>query len=421
MIRFHCPSYPELDLAGRTRYSDRALVLPGTAVVSGGGEILAYWMWLRSVGIGPHTVIAVSPGSDPDEHLLNQLLKDPKSCDDLRRCLEVDHDGQVEFFNTTEHEERAMGELGIPWSRVWSASAEASARANDKCWLRTLADELLCRHVFPQFLIAGEDAVSPLLRILRNGGVEQALVKRGDLASGVGVVSVSTTPSARDREKLTSFFGKHGKSGRQFLVEERIGNHTPLSVQWEVHGPEDCRRTAASRQVVTEEGEYIGNVLGNDRVSGLSPDTAEQMFRDSEPFVRHFARSGWLGVCGFDFMREEGTGKLYMTECNGRVTALTYAIGIAEQVKARLGGAWGIAIGNVFPDPQTIRSSEAFFRTIRSYLFDGREGAIPMNVRCLSLPRPKCIVACVGKTAAAAEEHLAEVRGRVSCPLADLS
>lgn len=421
MIRLHCPSYPELDLAGRTRYSDRALVLPGTVVVSGGGEILGYWMWLRSVGIGPHAVITIPPGSDTDAPLLNQLLADQKSCEDLRRCLGVDHDGRVEFFNTTEYEERAMETLGIPWSRVWSASAAVSARANDKCWLRTLARELDCQHLFPRFVIAGAGDVFRALGLLREGGVEQALVKRGDLASGIGVVSVSTALGARDCERLAGFFGKHGKPGRQFLVEERIGDHTPLSVQWEVHGPDDCRRVAASRQVVTRSGEYVGNVAGNDDVSGLRPEDAERMFRDSEPFVRHLAHSGWLGVCGFDFMREESTGKLYLTECNGRVTALTYAIGIVGQVKARLNGQWGIAIGNVFPDAETIRSSEAFFKTIRSDLFDGLKGAIPMNTRCLSLPKPKCIVACVGKTAAAAEEQLAEVRARVSCPLADLS
>lgn len=144
------------------------------------------------------------------------------------------------------------------------------------------------------------------------------------------------------------------------------------------------------------------------------------MRRDSEPFIRYFARSGWRGVCGFDFLRENRTGKIFMTECNGRVTALTYAIGIGEQVAERLGGEWGIAVGNVYPDPQSIRSPRAIYTAMRDSLFDGTVGGIPMNVRCLYLSKPKCIVACVAKTAAEAEAQLTDVRARVSCSLTDL-
>lgn len=417
MIREHCPSYPGLNISGMLRYSERALVLPGTAVVLSADGVMDYWFWLRSLGIGPREIIAVSPGPDQDAPLLDQLLADPRSRNDLHRCLEIDPDGTVQFFNTTEHEERAMSALGLPWSRVWGPEAGLSRRVNDKCDLRLLAADLLSRHVFPRFRIAEEAHVPASLAELREEGIERALVKRGDLASGDGVISVST--AATDREALSAFFAKHGKCGRKFLVEEHIGDHRALSVQWEVRAPHDYTLTAVSRQVVTRKGEYVGNVMGSGSIPDLSPEDAEQMRRDSEPFIRYFARSGWRGVCGFDFMRDR-TGKIFMTECNGRVTALTYAIGIGEQVAERLGGAWGIAVGNVYPDPQTIRSPRAIYAAMSDSLFNGMVGAIPMNVRCLYLPKPKCIVACVAQTAEAAEAQLAEVRARVSCSLTDL-
>lgn len=425
MLNEHYPTFPGLSIPGKPFYADRAVVLPGTAVVQWSEHVFEHWQWLREVGIGPGTLIPVPPSGDSEAHLLDEILAEPKCINDIQRALEVDPDHRVQFFNVTDREEEAITAIGIPRSQVWGASAALSQSVNDKCELRKLGRELGLKHIFPRFEIAAEfrgrsvreNDVVGALASLRTDGVKRALVKRGDLASGDGKVSVSASliPTG-EMEQLFAFLVAHRAPGRRFLVEECIGDHTPLSVQWEVGDHGVYRRVAASRQIVTQDGEHLGNVTGSGDIPGLSSELAEQMFRLSEPFMRHFAIAGWRGVCGFDFMREESTGKLYMTECNGRVTALTYAAGIGEQVKERLRGQWGIAMRHIRP-PKELAHPHLLMKALGERLFDGTCGAIPMNLRCLSLPKPKCMVACVAATSAEAETMLAEVRTRLSCSL----
>lgn len=398
MLRIHdiVTRWKDLYLPGVELYADRSLVLPGAAVVQD-GPIDEYLEWLSSVRIGPTEVVRV-PGPSP----VAEIMADSELLDRAHRLAE-EH-GTVQFFYVTPDEERLVEKLGLGWDRVFAPPREVGDRASDKAEIRRLGEELGRRSDFPEhvFVSACPDEVGSAVHDIFRGDAEFVVLKVPDLASGDGMAMVhrdgGMSQAALD---LMSRF-----AGREIVVEAGYG-HVPMSVQWEIDndGP---RFAFAADQLIEGDFKHVGNVVSTGRLIGTSVRNERRMVEMSRPFARSYWERGYRGVCGFDFMLLPD-GRMFLLECNGRVTATTYCWGVVRQLYGRVGDV-AVAMSRILPRP-SISSFGALRVELGRILFDGRYGVLPMNVRCLGLDRPECTVCCVAADAVSASLLLEEVIG----------
>lgn len=388
MIRIHdlTTGFEGLSVPGIPFYADRALMLRGTALVRS-GPIDDYLAYLRDVDIGPSDVIRL----DSD-----RLVADLASNEDVRAVVldRVRQGSRLQFFSVTEREAALLDSLGLDWSHVYGAPPRIGAEANDKAELRRLGARLGLTHSFPRHRICSpRDAGSvygAIGSMLAGGECDFVVLKRPDLASGDGMRRVERV---RDwLESVHPYLAQHS-AAREIIVEAGF-SHVPMSVQWEI-GADGPSFACATAQLIDSAFVHLGNVLSSGELPGVSADDVDGMRRMSEPFVRDYWSRGFRGICGFDFLRAERNGRLYMLECNGRVTATTYANGIAREVAGRNDG-WAIVMTNVSA-AASVRAFDDVRRFLGPALFDGRYGALPFNLRCLSLADPKLALACVGR------------------------
>lgn len=405
LIRVHdlMTAFEGLTVPGLAFYADRALVLPGTTYVAD-GPIDDHLGYLGDVGIGAREIVRVAGG---------ELVRNLATVDGLRADLarRVQDGGRLQFFVSTGYEAELLSALGIDWSRTFSAPVGISLDANDKAALRRLADRLGMRHAFPVHRMCRPTDTAAVYKtvgeLMAGDGCDFAVIKRPDLASGDGMIIV---PRSRDwADAVDPYLRKH--AGAPEIIVEAGHEHVPISIQWEFEsdGP---RFACVSSQLLDERFVHLGNVVGSRELPDIS-DADERVMRQlTEPFARHYWERGYRGICGFDLMRSRRDGRIYLLECNGRVTATTYAVGVGRQVADRC-DAWTVLMTNVSPNG-AVRDFAALRERLGSWLFDGRKGVLPFNVRCLGLPEPKCTVCCVGADASEAETFLLEARRRLA-------
>jgi len=386
MIRIHdlTTGFNDLKVPGIPFYADRALVLRGTAFVSAGpiDEHLAY---LRDVDIGANEVVRLDT---------ERLVDDLAAREDARRLVvdRVRNGSLLQFFSTTDREERLLAGLGLDWSHAFSAPAAITAEANDKAALRRLGERLGLTGAFPRHRIcrpAETGRIYGMVGELMLGDADFVVLKRPDLASGDGMKLVER---CRDwLRHVDPYLAEH--AGATEIIVEAGYEHVPMSVQWEL-GHDGPVFACATAQLIDESFTHSGNILSSGELPDVTADDVADMRRMSEPFVRHYWQHGFRGICGFDFLRSLKDGRRYMLECNGRVTATTYANGIAREV-ARRTPAWALIMSNV-PAAPSVRSFSDVRERLGRRLFDGTKGVLPFNLRCLSLEHPKFSVAVVG-------------------------
>lgn len=388
MIRIHdlTTGFEGLSVPGIPFYADRALMLRGTALVRS-GPIDDYLAYLRDVDIGPSEVIRL----DSD-----RLVADLATNEGVRAAVldRVRQGRKLQFFSVTSREEALLDSLGLDWSCVYGAPPRIGAEANDKAELRRLGERLGLTHSFPRHRICGARDTGAVYgavgTMLAGDECDFVVLKRPDLASGDGMRLVERR---RDwLETVHPYLAQH-VAAREIIVEAGF-RHVPMSAQWEI-GADGPSFACATAQLIDSAFVHLGNVLSSGELPSVSADDVDAMRRMSEPFVRDYWSRGFRGICGFDFLRAERDGRLYMLECNGRVTATTYANGIAREVAHRRDG-WAIVMTNVSA-ASSVRTFDDVRRFLGPALFDGRQGALPFNLRCLALPEPKIALACVGR------------------------
>lgn len=401
MIRIHdlTTGFEGLNVPGIPFYADRALMLRGTAVVRS-GPIDDYLAYLRDVDIGPSDVIRL----DSD-----RLVADLAANADVRAVVldRVRQGSRIQFFSVTSQEEALIDSLGLDWSHVYGAPPRIGAEANDKADLRRLGARLGLTHLFPQHRICGARDTGAIYgavgTMLAGDECDFVVLKRPDLASGDGMRRVAR---ARDwLETVHPYLAQHA-GAREIIVEAGF-SHVPMSVQWEL-GTDGPSFACATAQLIDSAFVHLGNVLSSGELPCVPAADVDAMRRMSEPFVRHFWSCGFRGICGFDFLRAERNGRLFMLECNGRVTATTYAYGIGREVAQRV-PEWAIVMTNVSAAPR-YRTFSDVRALLGSLLFDGRHGALPFNLRCLQLEEPKLSFACVGRDVDDAKSVLARAK-----------
>jgi hypothetical protein len=214
-------------------------------------------------------------------------------------------------------------------------------------------------------------------------------------------------PACREWLDHVEPYVREHAAAKEVIVEAGFA-HEPYSVQWEV-GDDGPVYAMSSGQLINEAFVHLGNVVSSE---DIDPPTADEMRRVSEPFVRHYWRRGYRGICGFDFMRAKTGGRLYLLECNGRVTAATYAIGVGRQVSERM-PSWAALMTNVHV-PSSVRTFADLRKRLGRRLYNGRKGALPFNVRCLGLDKPKFTVCCIGRDVTEAGIILGQVKAKLA-------
>ncbi|HTM68912.1 MAG TPA: hypothetical protein VL426_06470, partial [Candidatus Binatia bacterium] len=319
MIRIHdlTTGFDGLNVPGIPYYADRALVLRGTAFVSDGpiDEHLAY---LKDVDVGANEVVRLDS---------ERLVGDLAAREEARRLVVERAKGGslLQFFSVTGHEERLLENLGLDWSHAYSAPLAVTREANDKAELRRLAATLGLAGHFPRFRVcrpSDASAVYGMVGALMNDGCDFVVLKRPDLASGDGMKLVERCRNWADH--VDPYLAAHANA-REIIVEAGY-EHVPMSVQWEI-GADGPSFACATAQLIDESFTHCGNILASGELPDVTAVDVAEMRRMSEPFVRHYWSRGFRGICGFDFLRAVRDGRRFMLECNGRVTATTYANG----------------------------------------------------------------------------------------------
>ncbi|HCC21842.1 hypothetical protein A2480_01495 [Candidatus Uhrbacteria bacterium RIFOXYC2_FULL_47_19] len=394
MLRIHdiVTGWGDLYLPGVGLYADRALLLPEAAVVMD-GPIDGYLEWLRSVGIGPETVIRV-----PDSSPVRSILSDVSLASQIGE-LARKHGG-LQFFDVTEHEENLIEMLDLPPGMFFGPPAKLARQAGNKAELRRLAERLGLRGLFPEYrivdptLMAVYPAVHQIFSIARPKFV---VLKVPDSASGDGMIRLERT---REWPDIVNDFLR--KATGEIIIESGY-NHWPMSVQWHINS-DGCRVVGFSDQLIVNGFTHIGNVISSGELLHVRPEDRSLMTSMTLPLVEYFRAHGYRGVIGFDFMRTIDGGQLLLLECNARVTAMTYALGVADQISEKC-SSWSIVMSRLNVG-QSIRDFSSLKERLDGLLFNGRSGVLPFNVRCLDLDQPNCAVCCVSGNVARSTELL---------------
>lgn len=400
LVRWHniASSFGKLNVKGIGLYGDRALLMRSPLALilnEDHGFIGTYLEYLEQAGIGPERVARV-----PDLYELDavamQMLVDGIRLNDL----------QIQFFHTTRVEEELVRRMGLSWSNyVFGATAALSAETNCKSKLRQVGAELGLRHFFPEHRICHTEAeVWQAVRELEGEG-NQLIFKTPRSASGDGMCFIQ---GSRDMEDFCERYLMQS----EIIVERAYSDHFPVSAQWELSadGP---KMACSTVQIMAPDGKtHRGNIVcRNDFVlPGASISDLTEIRRLTTPFAEYYWRMGYIGVLGFDLLRNSD-GQMFLLETNGRVTATTYALAIGRQVQNVLPN-WCVAMEILQPGKQ-ITDFDQLKQLLGSLLYVGQKegGVIPFLTRLL--PQKVGFMA-VGNSPNESLAHMAEVSNLLS-------
>ncbi len=361
--RWHDISHYEFlkNVAGIEKYPDRALLMDGSfVVVQDGTGLEEYVTYLRRVGLGPDRVEAV-----PDVTCLADAQW--KKIFNGSGCLQV--------FHTTEKAEALLARLGKTWREAaFSPSAELTENTNCKLTLRAVGT-LMGVEEFPPYRVchSPEAAIAASRRLTNHVG--RVLLKEPRAASGFGMRFVRTAAEIRD-------FWSQFQPTTPIIVEQAFLPHTPMSLQWELW-PAGPLVACATAQIIDADGlTHLGNVIaaGNEGLPGVNAADVQVMEEISRPYVAYQWSRGYRGVLGFDFLQAE-SGRVFLLETNGRVTATSYAMSVARQVADRLNRQWAIAMQILTVSRPKFSGFAELCQAFGQDLFQGQEGIVPFLVR----------------------------------------
>lgn len=359
LVRIHDVGvYPGLQMPGLAAYAQRALLLPGTAVVHTGVPH-DYIDYLKGVGIGAHTVMEV-----PGEHSLvggltyEQILS-------IRDA--VDNGARVELFIATPEQRQMIESFGINYaSGVWGPSPEIADKVNSKTWLRGNIEDTYPEH----YIVSLKDrngaqiyGHAARLIAVHNG----AVLKPSNLATGEAFTFIpdgdtwihAVTAGLR-------LLRDHGIED-DIILEAEYKKHVPLSVQMEIRtaGPQVI---CATVQQITHGSKHAGNFLSSTPQDGIPEEIIDRAL--AVGWQLHAL--GYQGYCGWDSMNTKDG--LLSLEINGRVTGAMYPLGVALQAQANGLEHWAVGSENMTTG---IRSFGKLSERLGPHLFDGQTGILP--------------------------------------------
>lgn len=394
-LRIHQSSYPCDVVSGMKWYADRALLLPGVTFVHEGEDLEEYTAYLASLKIGARPIFKV-PGGDIYEYIARSDEHKIIIRDLLVSGI------KIQFFNTTEKEQKFLLALGLDWKDTFSPPPFVSLAVDNKASLRRFSEKLECESVFPAhfFCRTEVEVLQAVKSVMEEQSADFPILKRTDLASGAGMVKLRMGSVSLMRAQIKGYFDKFVQNNEEVILEAGY-EHIPLSVMWEI-GEREVRARSVTIQLLDEHFVHQGNVISSALPPDVSEEDRDRMIIKTAPFVLALKKRGYRGICGFDLMKTTD-GRIFVLECNGRVTATTYAVGVADQIApARGRRPWAIHMQNIYP--KKVRS----FVELREKLSFGRGnsllygdycdiscGVLPFNVRCLALQESKCGLMCI--------------------------
>ena len=234
--------------------------------------------------------------------------------------------------------------------------------------------------------------------------VSNVTVTRSDV---VGGASVRFRRGENFRDGLRSYLGQHGRN--EIIVEAGF-DHWPYSNLVVIRGYKNIRILGPTRQIVDDEtGRHLGNMnlcqadheSFPKHVSGHPNDVLTKedivcmsLFSRRLAEEAHMRDEGYEDFLGFDYMKRKSDGQVFALECNARLTASTYPLAIAAQLKGR---NWGIVMLNGIPT--SARTFTELRGKIGDKLFRPDDGGLlPFNIRLMTLKDPCCGMIAVAPT-----------------------
>ncbi len=234
--------------------------------------------------------------------------------------------------------------------------------------------------------------------------VTNVTVTRTDV---VGGASVRFRRGGNFRDDLRNYLGQHGRN--EIIVEAGF-DHWAYSNLVVIRGYKNIRILGPTRQIVDDEtGRHLGNMMlctadpeaFPKNVTGHPNDVLTKediigmgLFSRRLAEEAHTRDCGYEDFLGFDYMKRKSDGRIFMLECNARLTASTYPLAIAAQLKGR---NWGIVMLNGIPTKA--RNFDQLRGRIGDRLFRPEDGGLlPFNIRLMTLEQPCCGMIAVAPT-----------------------
>lgn len=226
--------------------------------------------------------------------------------------------------------------------------------------------------------------------------VTNVTVTRTDV---IGGASVRFRRGEQFRDGLRSYLGQHGRN--EIIVEAGF-DHWPYSNLVVIRGYKNFRVLGPTRQIVDDEtGTHQGNMMlcqadpeaFPKNLTGHPNDVLTKedivsmsLFSRRLAEEAHTRNEGYEDFLGFDYMKRKSDGGIFALECNARLTASTYPLAIAAQLKGR---NWGIVMLNGIP------TEARNFTELRGKIGDrifrpDVGGLLPFNIRLMTLESPCC-------------------------------
>jgi hypothetical protein len=234
--------------------------------------------------------------------------------------------------------------------------------------------------------------------------VSHVSVTRTDI---VGGATVRFRRGEAFQQALRNYLDQHGRN--EILVEAGF-DHWAYSNLVVIRGWNNIRILGPTRQIVDDEtGRHLGNMMlcqpdptaFPKGITGHPMDVLEKedvvgmsLFSRRLAEEAHTRECGYEDFLGFDYMKRKSDGRIFVFECNARLTASTYPLAIASQLTGR---NWGIVMLNGIPTKARTfgelrdRLGDRLFRPV-----DG--GILPFNIRLMTLPDPHCGMIAVAPT-----------------------
>ena len=362
--------FKESSVPGVQSFVDRAMLMPGSLAIVGGksrrSEVAAYFGYLSQVSIGPCSLRLSDDLMNPEVEVQKDILN------------RVEKGAKIQFFCSTAAEEALVKKLGLRWEKnVFAPPPALYEKANDKASVRRLAFDLGQPETFPPHeIVPMSRVVSSVIHFWNLG--HAVVVKLPHLVSGDGMAYLLVG----DQKTMREWIGRHKGYTGEVIVEQAFYSHVPMSYEWKLFddGPKPVCATA---QIIHGNGfSHVGNYLARDNhgLPGVKDDDIWEMHRLSYTFVNHYYVLGYRGVIGFDFIKTE-RGRVYMLECNGRVTATTYAAAVGRQIDNRVHD-WAIAM-EVISIGKQVNDFAALTAEMKHLLYHGSYGILPFLPRLL--------------------------------------
>ncbi len=309
---------PGFSFPGIEAYSTRAMTdVGGITIVADCGNkesLLDALEYYNSIGLGPEELLFVNA---PNGDIYHSILKDKELKREIFSLASEGH--KIEFFCTRgDIESNFIKSLGLDWSDTVSLPGRFADRWNNKSNLRRVAIKNNLDYLFPVF------------SIIENGNIDLGITKRFAevvvkpplWASGQGMV-FGSGPGVIDEYRSL-----HGKIPKDTIIEESLGEHTPMSVVARI------KKGAVVDKWYTEQhcprsGNFVshtGSVLGD--MPNITKQ--DQCWMDSilNAFLKVMVKENptITGIVNFDCAKNNKGH--YVLECNSRVTFSTYIRGI---------------------------------------------------------------------------------------------